>query len=365
MDEKKIIESGYLPKELPPGYLSKDLAVKLEDVKGRWQTFYDAENTKTQEESRADFNARKKEFSKKYGSSKCWVYSISKGIYSRRPLGIPNPKHFLKVVELICSKWDDYQAIFTSSKFSTSYPIEETRVGKRSVRTFSKRVADLRDKVLERSVSKFFQVKLDISKYYPTIYTHVIPWSFLGKEVSKNYFKKSRTEIDAEIAAGNINALLYVYANKLGTAVRNCQDKQSVGIPIGPDTSHIISELVACKIDEEFNSKFETLGFEGCRYFDDYYIFADSLDQADAIKGLQKILNKYQLELNDKKIEVKSFPFAFENEWVTDLHRFEFKETNFTIGLKHYFSSIWSIAENNKSRTDWVFKYSLRRFEFV
>jgi len=79
---------------------------------------------------------------------------------------------------------------------------------------------------------------------------------------------------------------------------------------------------------------------------------------------LQKILNKYQLELNDKKIEIEQYPLSFENDWVTDLNRFEFKSTNLANSIKHYFSLIWGIGQRNKSRTDWVFKYSLRLFEF-
>ncbi|AXT59272.1 hypothetical protein D1816_02545 [Aquimarina sp. AD10] len=75
-------------------------------------------------------------------------------------------------------------------------------------------------------------------------------------------------------------------------------------------------------------------------------------------------MNKYQLELNDKKIEIDQYPIPFENDWVTDLNRFEFKSTNLSNSIKHYFSLIWEIGQRNKSRTDWIFKYSLRLFEF-
>lgn len=365
MEEKKILNGGYFPKELPPSFLTKDLADNIDEIRNQWNVFFTAESTKRQTETRTQFRQRKDELYTKYSSSKCVEYSISKGKLSRRLLKIPNPKHFIQVSNLVSEKWTDISDIFSKSEFSTSYPIEEVNPKKRAVRTFSKSVQDLRNVILETSVNKLYQVKLDISKFYPTIYTHVISWSFLGKDTAKEYYKKSKTELETLIASGDKNAILYKYADSLDFAIRACQDKQSVGIPVGPDTSHIISELIACRIDLEFKAKFDSIDVKACRYYDDYYIYVNSSDEADAvIKGLQKILNKFQLEINDKKVEVKEFPVTFENNWVTDLHRFEFKDTNVSNSIKHYFSLIWGIGEKNFSRTDWVFKYALRTFEF-
>ncbi|MCH7411118.1 hypothetical protein MM239_17065 [Belliella sp. DSM 111904] len=75
-------------------------------------------------------------------------------------------------------------------------------------------------------------------------------------------------------------------------------------------------------------------------------------------------MNEYQLEINDKKVEISEYPFSFENDWVTELNQFVFKRTNLQNSLKHYFSLIWGIGAKYKSRTDWVFKYALRTFEF-
>lgn len=365
MQEVKFIKRGYFPKELPPPFYTEKMADNLVDIKTQWAIIFSRGTTKNEGESNSDFKQRRGDFINKYSSSRCWRFNISKGKLSRRPLDIPNPKHFIKVVELISEKWSEFQTVFTNSNFSTSYPIEETDTGKRAVKTSSKSVSDLRNRILESSVNRLIQIKLDISKFYPTIYTHIVPWCWIGKEHSKNYFKMSKVDFQAEITANNPIALGYEYSNKLDNAIRACQDKQSVGIPIGPDTSHVLSELIACKIDEEFSTTYSHINAKGCRYYDDYYIFVNTNDEADiAVKGLQKILNIYQLELNDKKIEIEKYPISFENDWVTDLNRFEFKATNLTNSIKHYFSLIWGIGEINKSRTDWVFKYSLRLFEF-
>ncbi len=365
MIEEKFIRKGYFTKELPPPFYTEKMADNLNDIKKQWQAIFSQETTKLSGESKSDFKQRKCDFVNRYSSSKSWKFNISKGILARRPIEIPNPKHFIKVVELISEKWSDFQAVFTNSSFSSSYPIEETDQNKRAVKTLSKNVSDLRDRILDASVNKLIQVKLDISKFYPTIYTHIIPWCWIGKEESKKYFKMSKVDFEAEISANNPSAIGYDYSNKLDNAIRACQDKQSIGLPIGPDTSHILSELVACKIDEEFSNTYSNVNATGCRYYDDYYVFVNTNDEADiVIKGLQKILNKYQLELNDRKIEIDQYPIPFENEWVTDLNRFEFKSTNLSNSIKHYFSLIWGIGQENKSRTDWVFKYSLKLFEF-
>ena len=365
MEVKKLIEKGYFPKELPPSFYTKQFSDKLDEVKTEWETYENSETTRIEGESRSDWNRRKNIFYAKYSTSKCSEFSLSKGKLARRNLKIPNPKHYIKVTELISNNWQEIQNIFSSSKYSTSYPIEETNENKRAVRTLSKSVQDLRDTIIEKSINKLIQVKVDISKFYPTIYTHTISWSFLGKSKAKEYFKKTRVEIDELITAGDTDAKLYKFSDELDTAIRACQDKQSIGIPIGPDTSHIVAEIIACRIDDEFKNRYSKINVEACRYYDDYYLFVSTQDEADlVIKGIQKILNEYQLEVNDKKVEIDEYPFAFENNWVTDLHRFEFSQTNLTNSIKHYFSIIWGIGNKNRSRTDWIFKYSLKTFEF-
>lgn len=370
MNLNKLISKGYFPKELPPPFISSQLADKLVDVKSQWAIF---ENSQTKKlttngisESKSDWNRRKDGFYLKYGSSKCCDFSISKGKFSRRVLKIPNPKHFINVSELICDLWTDIKDVYALSDYSTSFPVEETDPDKRAVKTKSPSVQSNRDTIIDTSINKLIQVKVDISKFYPTVYTHIVSWSLLGKDIAKNYFKKSKTDIDTLIVAADTNAILYKNADKLDTAIRACQDRQSIGIPIGPDTSHIIAELIACRIDNEFKNKFKNLiDVKAVRYYDDYYIYVNTKDQADlVIKGLQKILNEFQLEINDKKVDVNEFPFPLENDWATDLHRFDFKKTNQLNSLKHYFSLIWGIGEKNNSRTDWIFKYALKIFEF-
>jgi len=119
------------------------------------------------------------------------------------------------------------------------------------------------------------------------------------------------------------------------------------------------------RIDSIAKDRFLSIGLKACRYYDDYYLYVSSKDEADiALKGLQLILTDFNLEINESKIKIREFPFAFEDEFTSLLFLFDFKSTNLTNSIKHYFSIIWGFAEKNPKKADWIFKYSLRIFEF-
>jgi hypothetical protein len=374
-----IIDRGYFPKELPPAFNTKIFANNIVKIMADWSGIFDKNTnvtsssfvlTKGVSESGNAFKERKKihrhDFISKYNSSKGGVFSISKGKLSRRFLQIQNPKHFTFLSEKIVLQWSDFENVFKLSDYSKSYPLPEKDTTKRAVITFSKGVSDFRNELIHAAVGKKIEIKVDIARFYPSIYTHSIAWALLGKEKAKFYFNQSNN-LDILIASGDADAKLYKSAHGIDDAIRSCQERQSIGIAIGPDTSHIIAEAVACRIDNILKAKSESLNInlKACRYYDDYYLYVSTKDEADKIlKSLQLILTDFQLEINESKVRIKEFPFAFEDDFTSSLFLFRFKETNLNNSLKHYFSLIWGFAESNPKRTDWIFKYSLKIFEF-
>jgi Reverse transcriptase (RNA-dependent DNA polymerase) len=326
LDLKNLVERGYFPKELPPPFNTSQLSQNIDSVTSTWinifeqhgnersSTFILTQNT-SEDESNTQYKARKREyandFKNKYGSSKAVSFSISKGKLSRRFLCIPNPKHFIDLSKKIVDNWQEFKTIFDLSEYSQSLPRPETNPIKRSVSTLSKSVSDFREHRISTSLSKLIEIRVDISKFYPTIYTHSITWAFLGKEKAKSYYKQ-KNDLATLIAANDHDAIMYELADDIDTSVRNCQECQSIGIPIGPDTSHIVSELIACRIDSILQNEFSNIKLKGCRYYDDYYLYVSTRDEADRVlKGLQRILNDFQLEINESKVRIKEFPFAF------------------------------------------------------
>lgn len=377
MTLQDVLERGYFPKELPPPFDTFDFSANIAAILASWTAICE-NNTQinspnfvltqipgeTPEKFRERKKAHKTDFISKYNASRATVYSISKGRLSRRFLQIPNPKHFSILSQKIVSHWTDFEVVFRLSEYSQSYPIPEQAIDKRSVSTFSKSVAEFRNSLLKTSIDKLIEVRVDISKFYPTIYTHSVAWALLGKEKAKHYFK-AKNKLDVLIASGDPDAQLYKYSDSVDAALRACQGGQSIGIPIGPDTSHIIAEAIACRIDSILKNRLNSLDIKACRYYDDFYLYVSSKDEADkALKGLQLILSEFQLEINEAKVKIREFPFAFENEFTTTLHNFDFKKTNQINTIKHYFSLVWAFAELNPKKTDWIFKYSLRIFEF-
>jgi hypothetical protein len=97
------------------------------------------------------------------------------------------------------------------------------------------------------------------------------------------------------------------------------QDGQTQGLPIGPDTSYILSELLSSAIDAEFES---VLGEEliGCRLIDDYVLFFESTRDAErAQAALIRATRGFQGELNPEKTRVLSIFDETRESWTYKL----------------------------------------------
>src|SRR5690606_713067 len=227
--------------------------------------------------------------------------------YIRRVLHIPNPFSHIQLTEVISSNWNDIQTKLNNSTISHSRPVENT-LSIRSLKTKS----NFRDFTLERlllSADMLFEVKTDISRFYNSIYTHSIPWAIHGKSVAK----ENRTDLD-------------LLGNKLDKILREGNHGQTMGIPIGPDTSLVIAEIVHSEIDRSIQEQFPRLKF--LRYMDDLYAYCDNLAEAEKfIKNNQILLSEYKRELNEEKTTISQKIFEFENKWTSQLSAFKFRGT--------------------------------------
>jgi hypothetical protein len=137
-----------------------------------------------------------------------------------------------------------------------------------------------------------------MSRFYPSIYTHSIPWALHGKSMARS---------DKDL-----------YGNKLDKRVRETQDKQTGGIPIGPDTSFLIGEVIGTAIDIELQQRLPHV--KGTRYIDDFHLYFESLaDCESALAVLHKVVKEFELEINDQKTDILSLPESFEPAWKAEL----------------------------------------------
>jgi hypothetical protein len=147
---------------------------------------------------------------------------------------------------------------------------------------------------------KRFRVNSDISNCFSSIYSHAIPWAAVG-------ITEAKAHRDANER----------WFNQLDMFQRKTKRNETQGIPVGPATSSIVTEIILGCIDTELTAK----GYEYYRYIDDYTCYCVSDIQANEfIKDLTIQLGKYKLSLNLHKTEIVSLPSSDEDSWVLELH---------------------------------------------
>ncbi|MEL3922724.1 antiviral reverse transcriptase Drt3b [Aeromonas enteropelogenes] len=253
-------------------------------------------------------------------------YQISRGgNKSPRTISIMHPAAQLKV----CDFYHEYDNLIeyscTKSIFSLRYPYRKSTkfYGK------SQRGSNVLDGVEsideERIVSssyfkykkypflyRFFEsyeyhrlekqfhcmLQVDISKCFPSIYTHSIGWAVKDKRLAK---AKPKGSFDGEF--DNLMQLINY--------------RETNGIIIGPEVSRIFAEIILQKIDLSLVKRMQESGFKISkdfdfrRYVDDYFVFyrAENV-RAAFVKCLELTLSEYKMYLNEAKTTMVSRPFA-------------------------------------------------------
>lgn len=285
---RRILAAGYFPAELPPPFTTRLFANAAVPLSKKWQ--------------QADIE-------------KFWTlperYSHPRYGEARRNLSIVNPVNQLLVSKIIADNWDDISVRLQRSNVTEFRP-KVTDIGGRSISGVDfDGVARRRAAILAR-YGRY--VKTDISRFYASVYTHSVAWAINGKEwVKQNYnstnFKRS-------------------FSSHLDKAIRAGQAGQSVGIPIGPDTSRVISELIATEIEQVLKEELPDLDARAVRYVDDMLIgIAVQETPAKVLSKLSAALYEYELELNAEKTAVQGLGCPHSPEWVNYIRSFELSQS--------------------------------------
>jgi len=343
---KDLIKYGYFPVEAPPPFQT----IKLGDVLDKLSSNqFEKFITKWYNKDKTN-NSRE---------SKCCNYSVPRVKNLRRLIRIPNPLYQIVLCQYIEKHWPMIKAHIKKSPLSISRPVLPIKRKNKDSRAFDLVMDNLNfeQELALRSTEFSYILKSDISRYYHTLYTHSISWALHGKDNAKKYRKDP-------IRNG-------IYGDDLDRWVRRTTDGQTLGIPIGPDSSIIISEIVATAIDIQLKKR---LGkkLHGIRIIDDYLLFfKEQYECKDALSNLHDIFNDFELEMNPTKIKILELPYILEPRWVSDIRQFHFRNSpkkasiinKVTIqktDLINYFSRV-----NEYCRLfpdDNVLKYSLKRF---
>ena len=318
-----LLKRGFFPKELPPPFTTEPLGSLLE--------------------GRPSLIATLSHSPSETGLAR---HSLAQAGSVRRRLSVPNPLVFIRLSQWFEQNWTTVENQCKRSPLSLSGP--RILAANRAVGSATRFSEQPEHQAALRAASRYI-LKTDITSFYPSIYTHSIPWALHSKAVAK--------------ANRGPNALL---GNQLDKIVREGQYGQTMGIPIGPDTSFIIAEMLLSSVDEEFFGRMQKEGIEprGFRSYDDFeFGFTTRAESEAAVASLQRILSDYELQLNPRKTAIIELPVPLEAEWVSELRTFGLDDLPQNWGLRRYFDRAFELSRLNRDSE--VLKYAIRRLRSV
>lgn len=282
-----LLARGYFPRELPPPFTTASLATQID----QHAAALPAEYAGSQPSSRPVRH-----------------HLVRPGNLPRR-FSIPNPTAAVAVARIVADNWGDLEAKHRQSHLSLSRPRFSATTSPRAralAWSFPQREQEAR-RAETRATARYI-ARADVSLFYPSIYTHSIPWALHGKVYAKQ------------------NQGPGILGNDLDRAIQRGQHNQTVGIPIGPDWSLAISELVLSDVDARLQDRFPHL--QGMRRIDDYEFGCESQEDAEEVLAhLRASLAEYELQLNSGKTHIAAAPDHLTLDWLSDLRDFQLRES--------------------------------------
>ncbi|MDP2721160.1 MAG: RNA-directed DNA polymerase [Bacteroidales bacterium] len=371
MTTEELLNNGYFPKELPPCFFTEllgndfnTIANELELNKNTAQIAF--ENTANSRIGLTTVQIDEEKiklrqlFKNRLNFSECAEFSIPKPGIARNIIKIPNPLHQGKLSNTIANNYSEIEQLFRESILSTTKPIVETEKGegKRSIK--HENYGSFKELCILNSFKFSIQLKTDIAKFYPSIYTHSIPWITFG---GKERYKRNRA-----LHKNDSTKISIIYGDDIDDNLMWCQNQQTIGIPIGPDTSFIAAEIVACHVDVLFTKKLKSkkIDFIGYRYYDDFSLYFNSeLDAQIALTELKSILSDFELRINDDKTVINKTHNELESEWALAIKSFYFRPSlnDQKEDLWNFFSIAFKFSKKYPNES--VLRLALNKFNFV
>lgn len=273
---RSLLARGYFPKELPPAFFTEQFARYATSKPGR---------------------AQLKAYKPKDKFTECVKYSLALSGLDRRELRIPHPFSYSKIAAITSKHLSLLLKKASASGCSRSRPIYSQN-SRRAIIPMVRPTNVAREKAAARAGSTFL-LEADVSQFYPSLYTHAVGWAVNPELREKKNWGKAT-----------------LLGKQLDQALMDIDGKFSQGIPIGPDVSFLIGEVVLGQVDG-------ALQFQrgrAVRWYDDYHIAFDSRNDAEvALKRLGRELARYRLRLNPKKTLISDLPRAIQNGWQESL----------------------------------------------
>lgn len=291
---------------------------------------------------------------------KTTTYKQTRNNNAARYMWIPHPLWYTELSKCIRDNWEKIKAM--TLKDNTNYEkislitprdndeMRLIQLSKYDIETyqdtfrlvFNKSIPEDKNIIVNNQFLKKYVAKSDISNFFWSIYSHSISWAILWKrEAKEKKFDKT------------------LWPNKLDKASRILRNDETNWVPIWPDSSNIISELILSRVDAKLLRKWYVF----VRYIDDYSCYCNSKEQAESfIQDLANELEKYELKINTNKTYIKSLPEEIQDVNFSKINEFVFPEeinSNNLSKVVDYLDMAVRISERNNEYAP--FKYALIR----
>ena len=199
--------------------------------------------------------------------TECQEVHFPKTDYTDRTFGIINPEIHSDIAYTIARNWKTLiKTIFHKENKVSSYsfPIPLDSKSPASIGTLrAGRMIYEYIEMTENDIAAIafrynYLIKTDVKNFYPSIYTHSIPWSIHGKK----FIRKP----------SNRNDYSY-FGNRLDRLFQNADDGCTNRVPVGPAVSDLIAETVLSGVDRLLSKSIKE-NVVVVRFKDDYRILA-------------------------------------------------------------------------------------------
>jgi len=149
-----LLQKGYFPKELPPTFFTEQFARYASSRNGR---------------------AVIQAYKPPNNFTECVAFELALPGGGRRPLAIPHPASYATLADLVAGSFRRLLKKAARSKCSRSRPtyrVDEAR----AIRPMMKPSNVARERAVVRGGARFI-LKVDVSQFYPSLYTHAIGWA--------------------------------------------------------------------------------------------------------------------------------------------------------------------------------------------
>jgi hypothetical protein len=263
---ERLVSHGYFAPELPPCFTSTDLARHCQAI------LLGIDRMPATKKGDPAYYS--------YISEPTWFYFPRFGKDDRRH-GIPNPISHLVLSRVLADHYVALRKVARASKLSRSPPVFDWS-GPRALARDNVNIRD--DFRVELAARREEYVAADVRAFFHSIYTHAIAWAVHGKDFAKR------------------NRGVKHFGNVIDLLCRNAQDGQTIGLPVGPDTSRLIAEIVASAIDAQLQKRLKLRKRDASRYIDDYTLSsAKGLSGEELLAQLRVSVSAFELELNNDK----------------------------------------------------------------